>query len=261
MSALDAIRTIRLINTMALLSLKADGQRYFFGYLWWILEPLLWVAIFYVVFDILLAAGRADFLAFLVVGKFTFIWFSKAVVRSSSSLTGNAGFIGKMSLPKWIFPMVTCLESLYRQLAVVFLMAVVLVMMGYQAGGVWLWLLPLILTQYILICAYSMLAALLVCIRDDLQLIIQLGMALLLFVSGIFWDVNSIPNEDLRHSLLVLNPIAALIDLNRSVLLQGEMPDVGALLTVLLHGAAVLLATFYVYLRADFWIARRVLSR
>ena len=260
-STLDANRTIRLINTMALLSLKADGQRYFFGYLWWVLEPLLWVAIFYVVFDVLLATGRADFLAFLLVGKFTFIWFSKAVIRSASSLTGNAGFIGKMSLPKWLFPMVICLESLYRQLAVVAVMLVMLFVMNYEADIAWLWLLPLMLTQCILICAYSLLAAILVCIRDDLQLIIQLSMALLLFVSGIFWDVNAIVNEDLRDYVLLFNPLASLIDLNRTVLLQGAMPDLRALLVVLAHGVFVLVATSLIYREAGSWIARRVLLR
>ena len=66
-----------LMNMMARLSLKANAQRYFLGYLWWVLEPLLWVAVFYVVFEVLLKNGRADFLIFLAVGKLTFIWFSK----------------------------------------------------------------------------------------------------------------------------------------------------------------------------------------
>ena len=50
------------MNAIATLSLKADAQRYFFGYLWWILEPLLWVGVFYLVFEVLLGTGRAGFL-------------------------------------------------------------------------------------------------------------------------------------------------------------------------------------------------------
>lgn len=157
--------------------------------------------------------------------------------------------------------MVICLESLYRQLAVVAVMLVMLFVMNYEADIAWLWLLPLMLTQCILICAYSLLAAILVCIRDDLQLIIQLSMALLLFVSGIFWDVNAIVNEDLRDYLLLFNPLASLIDLNRTVLLQGAMPDLRALLVVLAHGVFVLVATSLIYREAGSWIARRVLLR
>ena len=53
------------MNAMAGLSLQADAQRYFTGYLWWILEPLLWVEVFYLVFEVFLGGGRADFLMFL----------------------------------------------------------------------------------------------------------------------------------------------------------------------------------------------------
>ena len=62
-----------LVDTMARMSLKADAARFFFGYLWWILEPLLYVAVFYVVFEVILGSKRADFLVFLMCGKLTFI--------------------------------------------------------------------------------------------------------------------------------------------------------------------------------------------
>ena len=79
-------QSLTLMNAMATLSLKADAQRYFFGYLWWILEPLLWVGVFYLVFEVFLGTGRADFLVFLAVGKLTFIWFSKSVSQAANSL-------------------------------------------------------------------------------------------------------------------------------------------------------------------------------
>ena len=50
MNHLTLKQTLTLMDVMARLSLKADAQRYFLGYLWWILEPLLWVAVFYLVF-------------------------------------------------------------------------------------------------------------------------------------------------------------------------------------------------------------------
>ena len=73
------VQYLRLADTMARMSLRAEASRYFLGYIWWILEPMLWVAVFYVVFEVLLQAGRADFLVFLMCGKLAFIWFSKSV--------------------------------------------------------------------------------------------------------------------------------------------------------------------------------------
>jgi len=126
------------MNAMATLSLKADAQRYFFGYLWWVLEPLLWVGVFYLVFEILLGTGRTDFLVFLAVGKLTFIWFSKTVSQSANSLLANRGLIGKMDAPKWLFPLAICHEGLYKQLAVFALLIVLLLFKAYTPSVVWL---------------------------------------------------------------------------------------------------------------------------
>ncbi|MDP5054424.1 MAG: ABC transporter, partial [Congregibacter sp.] len=95
-----------LVDEMARMSLKADASRYFFGYFWWILEPLLYVAVFYVVFDVLLGSRQPDFLVFLMCGKLTFVWFSKSVVHASRTIVSSKGLIGNIDLPKALFPMV-----------------------------------------------------------------------------------------------------------------------------------------------------------
>jgi lipopolysaccharide transport system permease protein len=48
---------LRLIDTMARMALRADASRYFLGYIWWVLEPLLFVGVFYVVFNVILESG------------------------------------------------------------------------------------------------------------------------------------------------------------------------------------------------------------
>jgi len=112
-----------LADEMARMSLKADASRLYLGYLWWVLEPLLYVGVFYVVFEVLLENRRADFLSFLMCGKLTFVRFSKSVVHASRNIVPAKGLIGKIDLPKALFPMASVQESLYKQLAVFALLA------------------------------------------------------------------------------------------------------------------------------------------
>ena len=246
---------------MATLSLKADAQRYFLGYLWWMLEPLLWVGVFYLVFAVLLGSGRADFLMFLAVGKLTFIWFSKSVSQSANSLFNALGLIGKMDAPKWLFPLAVCHEGLFKQVAVFALLMMLLLFNGYTPSLSWLWLAPLVVTQYLLIMGCGMLAALLVCVRRDFQLLVQLGLVFLLFISGIFWDIHSIGNTALRENLLLVNPMASLIDLYRTVLMEGSAPALGQWLIVLAESVAILAAIIWAYRVLHYWIARRVVTQ
>ena len=82
---------LRLMDTMAQMKLRADASGYFLGYIWWVLEPLLFVGVFYVVFEVLLKTGRGDYLIFLMCGKLAFIWFSKSVNQAANSILINRG--------------------------------------------------------------------------------------------------------------------------------------------------------------------------
>ena len=65
-----------LVDVQARMLLKADSSKFKLGFLWWFLEPLMWICVFYVVFALILDTGRksGDFVLFLAVGKLCVIW-------------------------------------------------------------------------------------------------------------------------------------------------------------------------------------------
>jgi lipopolysaccharide transport system permease protein len=253
-------RYLSLIDTQARMALRADASRLFMGYIWWILEPLLYVAVFYVVFDVVLQRGRADFLLFLICGKLPFMWFSGSVSLAANSLHSAKGLIGQSRLPKVMFPLAKVQEGLYRQSAVFVLLLLVASIGGPGAGLYWFWLIPIALVQYLLIVACAIAAALLVCVARDFVRIISLGILFLLFVSGIFWDIRAVSPVEMQELLLAINPIAFILDAYRQVLMYQTAPDLNHLLML---GLGSLLACVFITLltrRLDSWVAYRVLS-
>ncbi|MEH6591035.1 MAG: ABC transporter permease [Halioglobus sp.] len=254
------LQYFRLIDTQARMALKADASKNKLGYLWWILEPMLYVGVFYVVFNVILDSKRADFLAFLMVGKFAFIWFSKAVNQASNSIVANKGLIGKVDLPKTLFPMAVIQESLYKQSAVFLLLFAVLIGYGYELSYMWLWLLPIIVVNYIMILACSFVGACLVCVARDFSNFISLGMVFLLFTSGIFWDVRSLGDPAKTDLVLALNPLAFMLDAYRQVLMYQNMPDLAhlGLIGIGFGGLAMLMVV--VMRRSSQYLALRALT-
>jgi lipopolysaccharide transport system permease protein len=210
---------------MARMSLKADAARYFFGYIWWVLEPLLYVLVFYVVFELILQNRQENFLVFLMCGKLTFIWFSKSVNQAARSIVGGVGLIGKVDVPKSLFPMVVIQEGLYKQAAVFALLFIVLLFSGYPITWTWVWLAPLIVVNYVTIVACSLLCAYLVCLAFDFVVLVSLGTIFLLFVSGIFWDPRMLPDAAMTDLVLTVNPLAFIVDAYRQILMAGIPPD------------------------------------
>jgi lipopolysaccharide transport system permease protein len=217
---------LELVDLQARLALKSEASRLFLSYAWWIIEPVLFVGVFYFVFAVLLRTGREDFMLFLVCGKIPFMWFSKSVTVASNTLFQNRALISQIDIPKAFFPLASVQQSLYREAPVFLLMLLVAVLYGCYPGWHWLLLLPLVVVQYLMILTASCLGAICVARLLDTRMLISMGMLFLLFTSGVFWDVSSIQNETARQWLLWLNPMAFLLDSYRKVIMQSAAYDV-----------------------------------
>ena len=252
---------LTLIDTLARFHLRGEARQFSLGYFWWFLEPALYISVFYVVFQLLLDRRQPDFLYFLTVGKLVFVWFSKSVVQASSSIETNKGLISQVLIRKEVFPLAAVLQGVYRQLVVFSILFLLLFVSDKGHFYYWFLLLPLILIQVVLITGCGLLAALMVCWQKDFQHLIQLGMLFLLFVSGVFWDVNDIADAEVRDWVLLLNPLAALIDAYRQILLLGSLPKVGTISVVLAQSIFLLAIAVGAYQFFQPRITLRVLSR
>jgi lipopolysaccharide transport system permease protein len=251
---------LRLIDTVARMALRADASKYFLGYIWWVLEPLLFVAVFYVVFNVILDSRRSDFLIFLMCGKLPFIWLSKSVNQASMSLVANAGLIGKINVPKTLFPLAVVQEGLYKQAAVFGLLFLVLLANGYQITTAWIYLVPVILVNYLIIVTCSYIGACLVCILRDFSMIISLGMIFLMFTSGVFWDPRELGDPVKTEIVLNANPVAFMLDAYRQVLMHHTAPDMMHLMIIGLASTVLLVITVQFMRRRSQYLALKALT-
>lgn len=229
---MSLVQYLRLVDLQAWMALKSDASKLVLGYIWWVLEPLLYVAVFYVVFEVILGTKRADFLIFLMCGKLPFIWFSRSVNQAAGSIVASAGLIGRIDVPKSLFPMAQVQLNFYKQCLVFLFLFVVLIAAGFKPGWTWLWVSPVILVEYLLIVAVSLIASVLVCYVRDFAMVISLGTVFLMFSSGIFWDVRDLGNPQMTELILRINPIAFLLDAYRQVLMYNTAPDLMHLLSL-----------------------------
>jgi lipopolysaccharide transport system permease protein len=244
---------------MARMALRADATRFFLGYIWWVLEPLLWVAVLYLVFVKILGTRQPDFLLFLATGKLVFVWFSKSVTQASSSIVNGKGLVGKINVPKTLFPMAVIQEGLYRQSAVFVLLFAFLLAGGYHITATWWYLIPLMLVNYIIIVACAFAGACLVCVARDFIQLISLGMLFLMFTSGIFWDVRRLTPEK-ADMVLNMNPLAFVLDAYRQVMMYDTAPEMVHLLTIGAGFGALLCAMVLIMRHRSQYLALKALT-
>ena len=229
--------------------LRAEASRGYLGVLWWIIEPVLYMAVFYVIFGLLLQRGGEGFVAFLLCGLVVWKWFDSTVRHGALAIQNGVGLMRQVYVPKFMFPATVVLANTAKFLVVFLLFMAFLILYGISPSWLWLALPLVVLIQFMLVAAFASLAAAIVPFIPDFKLLIDNGLTLLFFLSGIFFDVSTLPAS--VQPYFYLNPMVTIIDAYRDILLAGSWPNVGALASVGFVSVIVLACAYWVMQRYD----------
>jgi lipopolysaccharide transport system permease protein len=227
-------RHAELVYYCALADMKRESDRAHFGTLWWVLDPLIYLCLFYLIFGVIMQRGGPGFVHFLLTGLVFFRWFDSSVRLSAPSIRKHSGIISQVYLPKYLLPLIAVTSNLMKFALVLLLFFPFLVLTGYGADSSWLAMPALFVVQLILVVGASLLVAAIIPLIPDLMQLVNYGMTLLFFLSGIFFDLQQV-DEPLR-SWLYLNPMAIMLNVWRDLLLQQTLPAWGQLGYVLCFG-------------------------
>lgn len=205
--------------------LHKDITRTYLGILWWIIEPLLYMTAFYLIFALGIRGGKGgdSFVAFLLAGLVVWKWFSTTVMQGAGSLLVNRGLIQQVYLPKVLLPLIPVTANTLKFLLVLLILLAYVWIFQRSPGWDWFALIPVLLAAIILVAGCTLFAAALVPFAEDLRMLINNGMLLLMFVSGVFFNVAEFP-EELR-GWFYLNPLVGLLEAVRAVLLEPGLPN------------------------------------
>ena len=148
----------------------------------------------------------------------------------------------------------------YRQLAVFTFLIATLLFNGYSPSITWVYMVPILAVNYLMILALSMLAAAIVTVVRDFNPLISLGMIFMMFTSGIFWDVRSLNDPAKTELLLNLNPLAFVLDAYRQVLMYNTPPDMFHLLSIGAGFGALLCLAVLLLRRTGQFLALKALT-
>ena len=240
---------IELIFVKAWAEVKSEVSRAYIGFIWWFLEPLLYMGAFYLLFGIGLRQGGDNFLYFLLCGLVPWKWFSSTLNSGSRSIVANAGLINQVYLPKYIFPLIVVVINTFKFTLVFPVLLLLLVASGFEPSLSWWALVAILISQLLLVTSSTCLLSCMVPYLPDLRYVIDNGMLLLMFLSGVFFSIDSMAPE--VRSILLLNPIAILLDCYRVVLIEGETPNFFDLAYVIFISFLIGISALFVIGRID----------
>ena len=231
------MRYFQLILFKTYADLKAEAARSYLGFLWWVIEPVLYLGAFYILFVLVLHRGGPNFVPFFLCGAVVWKWFDSGIKVGSQSIRAHLGLLQQVYVPKYIFPIIAVLNSTARFLPLFIILLIFLLLYGIHAQLTWLSAPIVMLAEFVMVMAISMLVGAITPYLPDLKVIIDNGMMLIFFTSGIFFNINEV-DEPLR-SYLFLNPMAVLVDEFRNILIYGHWPNIARLAIITFSSFAI----------------------
>jgi lipopolysaccharide transport system permease protein len=223
-------RYFQLLFYKAHADLLTEASRYFIGYIWWVIEPVIDMVVYYLVFGIFLKRSTDNFVPFLLIGLLAFRWFSVSIISGSNSIVLNKPLMNQVFLPKIIFPTVSVISNTFKYFITLSLLLIFLNIYGFSVFTPYIALPIIIFIQFVHILSITWLLGGLVPFYPDLRIAIDSFMRLIFFLSGIFFSVKSL-NPKLQK-ILYLNPMTVIIESYRNILMYGQWPDWNILLYV-----------------------------
>ena len=191
-----------------------------FGPLWYIIQPVMTVVIYMVVFGGI-AKISTDGLPqplFYLSGICLWQYFSDCLTKTSSTFIDNASIFGKVYFPRLVIPLANVISNLLR-----FCVQFGLFLIVYAIYQIWIipgeiytnWyilLLPLLVAMLAgLALGFGILFSSLTTKYRDISLLLEYFVRLWMFATPVIYPLSTIDNEKLRF-VMSLNPLTGIVE-------------------------------------------------
>lgn len=210
------------------------------GAAWTVLNPLAMIVVYTVIFSQVMGnrlAGTASPFAYsiyLCAGVLTWGLFAEITGRSQSVFLENANLIKKLQFPRICLPIIVVLNALINFAIIFGLFTAFLVLSGNFPGWIYAALLPVLLLQIAFAIGLGMILGVLNVFFRDVGQFFTILLQFWFWFTPIVYPVATLPAA--VRSLLVWNPMAAVIVAYQDILVRGAAPQWSSLLPVALLG-------------------------
>jgi ABC-2 type transport system permease protein len=213
--------------------LKVRYKNSSLGFLWSMLNPLMYLVVFYVVFQLVLKAGIPYFPVFLLSGLLAWNLFSASLAGATGSITGNASLVNKVWFPREILPLASIGANFVHFLLQGLVLCGALIAFRFDVDWGYVWLVvPALVALLLLTSAFAIFLAAANVYARDTQHLLELALLAWIWMTPIIyqWDLQAhvLDEHGVSPMLTLLNPMTSIALAFQRSLYGIAVTDAGA---------------------------------
>lgn len=206
--------------------LKAEVADSYLNRLWWLLEPFFNMLVYVIVFGSVMGQSIENYALFVFSALLMWNFFSRIVNYSVKLVRSNRDIVTKVYIPKFVILLSNMFLNLYKLLFSLIVLVAMMILFRVQIGFGSLWLFVAYLTLVIFAFGLSMILLHFGVFVDDLSYAVGILLSMAMFLSGVFYNINTTLGTPFRELMLYCNPAAICIDSMRKALLYNTVANV-----------------------------------
>jgi ABC-type polysaccharide/polyol phosphate export permease len=223
----DVVQHWDLLMLLVRKELRVKYKGTVLGFAWSMLNPLLMMAVYSIVFSVIARPTVARYPVLVFSGMLPWTAVIGTIASGSTSVITNGNLVKRVKFPVELIPVTTAFSNMVNLLlGLIVLFAVAILWPPIQLPTVALLALPLLLALQTLFLTGAALAvsAITVYFRD-LEHLLQVFLMLWFFGSPILYPLSQFPPDSKAHMIEVLNPMTWLMDSYQHIWHDGTWPN------------------------------------
>jgi ABC-type polysaccharide/polyol phosphate export permease len=212
-----------LIKYLVLKDIKVKSRGTYLGVGWTLMNPLLSMVVYYVVFQHIFHVPIPNFVGFFLAGFLMWAFFSRTVTAAVTCIGENESIVRKTAFPLEVLPLATVLYQLFHHLlAMALAVPVILILGGIGLNWNLLWVLVVTAAFALFTLAVALWFSTLGVFFRDMRDICEVVLPMLFWATPVFYTRRMAP--DFLQPVLALNPLSSFMGAMRAALLDGHAP-------------------------------------
>ena len=228
----ETVRYRGLLRNLLARDLSVRYKNSVLGFVWTLLNPLLLMVVFTIVFQVLIPPPTdiPHFPVFILIGILAWNFCAGSVMACAHSVVGNGDLVRKVFFPREMLPLSSVLASLVHFVLALTLVFILGPLSGIPLTPLVLWLPVVVVFQTAFLSGLGMLLAAVNVFFRDTEAILDVGLLAWFFLTPIFYPLDVLFNKEIGQMnvgwlMHVANPMASFISAYRLVLIDRAPPD------------------------------------